>query len=264
MSDAAEAISVKSFFTVGLDLDFGPDPSPFGLRDPTRLTRDAAKVHGKGEGCDKLRNNLLRNRQARDHAMAYLDYHRTVIGYHGTSAAVADSLVAGEPFTHSSGDNEWLGSGIYFWEYAPKQALWWAKRFKKDSQPAVVGAMIRLGNCFDLLDQKNVDALQKAKDGMVTLMKRDNIEIPKNERIYKNLDCAVFNYFYQQVEDDGEPRIDTARAAYVPTDNKKRIWRASWIYKDTHIQICVRSSTNILAVWHAHPDGGYGKIGTHS
>ena len=33
----------------------------------------------------------------------------------------------------------------------------------------------------------------------------------------------------------------------------------SWIYKDTHIQICVRNQDNILAVWHAHPDGRYGK-----
>jgi hypothetical protein len=34
--------------------------------------------------------------------MAYLDYHRTVIGYHGTSAKVADALVGGEPFTEST------------------------------------------------------------------------------------------------------------------------------------------------------------------
>jgi hypothetical protein len=192
--------------------------------------------------------------------MAYLDYHRTVIGYHGTSAKVADALVEGEPFKVSTSISEWLGSGIYFWEYAPKQAWWWAKKFTKNSNPAVVGAMIRLGNCFDLLDWKNVEVLQKAKDGMIKLMKREGIEIPKNERIYKNLDCAVFNYFYQKVEDEGEPRVDTARAAYVPTESKKRIWHASWIYRDTHIQVCVRGQANILAVWHARPDGGYGKI----
>lgn len=120
--------------------------------------------------------------------------------------------------------------------------------------------MIRLGNCFDLLDSRNIEALQKAKDGMVRLMRREGVKVPENKRIYKNLDCAVFNYFYQTVEDEGGPKIDSARAAYVPTESRKRIWRASWIYKDTHIQVCVRNQSNILAVWHAHPDGRYGKV----
>jgi len=191
--------------------------------------------------------------------MAYLDYHRTVVGYHGTSAKVATELVDGNPFEPSTSVNEWLGSGVYFWEYAPKQAWWWARKFNKYANPAVVGAMIRLGNCFDLLDSKNIDVLKKAKDGMVKLMKREGIEIPQNRRQYKNLDCAVFNYFYQQIEAEGEPGIDSARAAYVPTESKKRIWNASWIYSDTHIQICVRNPSNILAVWHSHPDGSYGK-----
>jgi hypothetical protein len=194
-------------------------------------------------------------------SMAYLDYHRTVVGFHGTTAKVADALVAGEPFVASDSINEWLGRGVYFWEYAPKQAWWWAKRLRYPN-PAVVGAMIRLGNCFDLLDSRNVEALRKAKDGMIKMMRREKIEIPKNRRIYKSLDCAVFNSFYQQVEDEGEPKIDTARAAYVPTESRKRIWEASWIYRDTHIQLCVREQNNILAVWHAHPDGRYGKEGT--
>jgi len=191
--------------------------------------------------------------------MAYLDYHRTVIGFHGTSAKVADDLVAGEPFTPSTSDNEWLGNGVYFWEYAPKQAWWWAKRFNKSANPAVVGAMIRLGNCFDLLDSQNVAVLRRAKEGMMRMMRREKLELPENRRKYKNLDCAVFNYFYRQVEEQGEPRIESARAAYVPTESKKRIWHASWIYQDTHIQLCIREQKNILAVWHVHPDGKYGK-----
>jgi hypothetical protein len=223
------------------------------------LASSRSRERGRGKKCDKLVGIPFGNGWLGKQAMAYLDYHRTVIGYHGTSAKVADALVDGEPFTVSTSINEWLGSGIYFWEYAPKQAWWWAKKFNKASNPAVVGAMIRLGNCFDLMDAKNVEALQRAKDGMIKLMKREGVEIPENQRIYKNLDCAVFNYFYQQVEVEGEPTIESARAAYVPTESKKRIWPASWIYRDTHIQICVRNQSNILAVWHAHPDGRYGK-----
>src|SRR5205807_463105 len=163
--------------------------------------------------------NLKAIRRRGPSGMAYLDYHRTVIGYHGTTAKIAERLVAGEPVTWSSGDNEWLGSGSYFWEYGPKQAWLWARRFKKYPNPAVVGAMIRLGNCFDLLDSENVEVLKRAKEGMITMMDREALEIPQNERIYKNLDCTVFNYFYKKVEDEGEPKIDSARAAYVPTES---------------------------------------------
>lgn len=84
------------------------------------------------------------------------DDHRTIVAFHGTTAEIAGDLVDGQPFRVSSNSDDWLGSGAYFWEYAPKQAWWWASEFKRYPRPAVVGAMIRLGNCFDLLDPTNV------------------------------------------------------------------------------------------------------------
>ena len=60
--------------------------------------------------------------------MAFLDYHRTVVGYHGTTLQVADALVEGTPFIEIADVDEWLGTGVYFWEYAPEQAWWWAKK----------------------------------------------------------------------------------------------------------------------------------------
>ena len=53
--------------------------------------------------------------------------------------------------------------------------------------------------------------------------------------------------------------LDTSRAVYVPTSKLKRICKGSWISEETHIQICVRNSNNILAVWHVREDGRYGK-----
>jgi hypothetical protein len=101
----------------------------------------------------------------------YHDYHRTIIAFHGTTRAVAEHLVDGGDFVPSSNTDDWLGSGSYFWEYAPKQAWWWAKTFKKKSEPAVVGAMIRLGNCFDLLDPANVQSLRQFHDVMMDTWK---------------------------------------------------------------------------------------------
>jgi len=82
--------------------------------------------------------------------------------------------------------------------------------------------------------------------------------VPTNHRKHKKLDCAVFNLFYEDFATEGAP-IDSARAAYVPTAASKRVWEGSWISEDTHIQICVRNTKNILAVWHVRPDGRYGK-----
>jgi len=98
--------------------------------------------------------------------LGFYDYHRTVIAFHGTTAETADRLVRGDEFEASDNDDDWFGTGVYFWEHAPKQAWWWARKFKNYDQPAVVGAIIRLGNCFDLLDPGNVLVLQQCKAKM--------------------------------------------------------------------------------------------------
>lgn len=188
----------------------------------------------------------------------YRDYHRTVVGFHGTTTAVADRLVEGGTFTPSSKIFEWLGTGVYFWEYAPKQAWWWTKDLRKNARPAVVGAMIRLGNCLDLLDPVNVRWLKSVYGDMMVAWKQTNAQIPQNVRDKRNLDCAVLNWVYSQ-SDTANNRIETCRGVFVPTDNKKRVWRGSWIYEEAHIQICVREPENILALWHVRPDGRYGK-----
>lgn len=190
------------------------------------------------------------------HNVTYHDYHRTVIAYHGTSAQVADRLVDGEAFTISQNDDDWFGTGIYFWEYAPKQAWWWAERYKNEKSPAVVGAIIRLGHCLDLLDPENVRVLQSFQREAIDVWKNASMIVPKNGNQHKKLDCAIFNLFYGQQRDPG---IETARAVYVPTGSASRAWKRSWIYEQSHIQICVRKPENILAVWRVRKDGRYGR-----
>ena len=52
------------------------------------------------------------------------DYHRTLVGYHGTSLGTALRIVNRvQGFRWSERDYDWLGAGIYFWEFAPRQAL---------------------------------------------------------------------------------------------------------------------------------------------
>lgn len=177
------------------------------------------------------------------------DYHRTVVGFHGTTRKTAERIVREGKFRPSQNDYDWLGHGIYFWEYGPQQAYKWAReRHSSKTDIAVLGSMIRLGNCFDLLDPDNVKPLLKAKESLVQTLGR----VPVNRNSHKYLDCAVFQYFYQITEDNDE-RVDTARAVYVPTEAKKRLWERSWLYRETHVQLCVRNPANILGTWIVRP-----------
>jgi hypothetical protein len=188
----------------------------------------------------------------------FRDYHRTVVAFHGTTVSEAERLVDGQSFRPSSKSYEWLGTGVYFWEYASKQAWWWAKEVKKYKEPAVVGAMIRLGNCLDLLDPENVRSLRRTYDAILPTWRAQNATIPRNVLAKKGMDCAIVNYVYAD-SDTTATKIETSRGVFVPTKSAKRVWPGSWIYDEAHIQVCVREQSNILAVWHVRPDGRYGK-----
>ncbi|MDB5323635.1 MAG: hypothetical protein JWN40_5266 [Phycisphaerales bacterium] len=189
--------------------------------------------------------------------LSFLQYDRTVIAYHGTTRELANRLVNGDVFEASDTEDEWLGTGIYFWEHAPKQAWHWATQTRKYPNPAVVGAVLRLGNCFDMCDPGNIVLLHAFRDDLVAGLKDAGQPIPKNYRRFMKLDCAVFNRVYNASTDGGHP-IDSFRAVYVPTDKQKRIWKGSWIYAETHVQISIRNASKILAVWHVRKDGRYG------
>jgi len=210
--------------------------------------------------------------QIRRVAMArFDDYHRTVIGYHGTGLSTALRIVNRfQTFRASERKYDWLGSGIYFWEYAPSQALDFARirqrqylrkknKTKDDllraSEPlAVVASMIRLGYCLDLTEPENIRYMEAVFRDYSESMALTGDALPKNTRKYRKLDRDIFEYTYKQLESVEPKRIvDTARGIYVPTDGAKRVWPASWISKDTHIQLCVRNPASILGTWLHYP-----------
>ncbi len=200
------------------------------------------------------------------------DYHRTVVGYHGTGLAAALRIVNRiEGFRQSRRDFDWLGQGIYFWEYAPEQALRFAKirqrqyQRKKNPTPedarraderlAVVACMIRLGFCFDLLDPANVDYLLSIFAGYGRMKGLANEALPRNTRKYRRLDCDVFEYAYAWIAETGpKVTVDTTRGVFVPTGGERRVWQGSWVSRDAHIQLCVRNPASLLGTWLHHPN----------
>jgi len=199
------------------------------------------------------------------------DYHRTVVGYHGTGLSTALQIVNRvEGFRWSRRNFDWLGHGIYFWEYAPDQARRWAelrqKQLQKKKNPtrdeikranepiAVVASMIRLGFCFDLLDPSNVEYLLGVFEDYRESVELAGKILPENNRKYRKLDCAVFEYAYDVLGSaSDQTTVDSSRGVYVPSGQARRVWDASWISRDVHTQICVRNPACILGTWLHHP-----------
>jgi hypothetical protein len=189
------------------------------------------------------------------------DYDRTVVAFHGTRRSTAEKLVAGAAFGQSENDDDWLGHGIYFWEYAPQQAWWWAERRYGKSDAAVVGALVRLGRCVDLLDPSNAELLVHAHRDLDLALKSVGQKLKNNANTHKYRDCAVFNYLFAILK-QADLEVESSRAVFVPLEAGRglpRLWARSGVFRGAHIQLSVREPNNILAVWPVRKDGRYGK-----
>jgi hypothetical protein len=129
-----------------------------------------------------------------------LNYQRMIIGYHGCDAGVVAKVLSGEePLAPSEKDYDWLGRGIYFWEQGPQRAYDWAKEEanrlpEKIKTPAVLGAYINLGQCFDLLDTFNTEILKASYLEFCRFLSENGKPLPQNKGVIRNLDCAVINW----------------------------------------------------------------------
>lgn len=184
-----------------------------------------------------------------------MHYARTVFGYHGCDAEVAEKLLAGEAFEPSDNDFDWLGRGIYFWEYGLDRALRFAHEQKdrgKVKTPAVVGAMLQLGQCFDLLDTRFTTDLY----GAFPLWKQDMLNtgatLPVNGGPggkLRRLDCAVLNWYLNLMQAT-QHTYDCVRGGFTEGD---AVFPGSGIQRETHIQIAVRNAQCILGVFRPTP-----------
>jgi len=158
--------------------------------------------------------------------MRFLDYQRSVIAYHGCDSSVRDKVIqGGGDLDASQNEYDWLGHGIYFWEHGPERALEWAKqqnergRIKK---PAVLGAILHLGQCFDLLDAAYTDVLRRSYPDFCEFMKSAGKAVPKNEplkpgdseKLLRKLDCAVVNWTIGRLESDSETTFQSVRGVF--------------------------------------------------
>lgn len=170
-------------------------------------------------------------------------YDRTVIAYHGCDAKVAERLLAGESFTKSENDYDWLGEGIYFWEYGADRAMRFAEDQKKRRRvqtPAIVGALIQLGDCFDLMDTKFTKELRSAHAMLKKIHDDQGSTLPVNgggtpDKKLRRLDCAVLNFYLSFLERTDGIYYDSVRCGFVEGGPA---FDGSGIREHSHVQLC--------------------------
>ena len=180
-----------------------------------------------------------------------------VLGCHGCDRAVGEQVLAGKNYLQpSENDYDWLGTGIYFWENSAKRAEDWAQLTQKNprfsrsqiNEPFVVGAIIDLGLCLDLLEAESIGVVANGWNGLRESYEAAGVPMLENKRIrgeliIRRLDCAVINYVHLLREQEGEPAFDSVRAPFI---EGSPLYQNAGFHERTHLQICVRRPGQII------------------
>ena len=172
-----------------------------------------------------------------------------LIGFHGCEKSVRDSIVSGTSMLKASENGyDWLGAGFYFWENNYERALEFAqnppgkKRFKV---PSVLGAIIDLEYCLDLLDTRYLRLVKKSYFNFISSAGIDGIEIPRNrtvkgstDKLLRELDCAVIENLHDMQRQTKFESFDSVRGVFVEGDE---LYPGAGFHDKNHIQICIRN-----------------------
>ncbi|MEY4238960.1 MAG: hypothetical protein RL339_1561 [Pseudomonadota bacterium] len=192
-----------------------------------------------------------------------------MLGYHGCPREVADAVITRKSsLIPSDTKYDWVGPGIYFWESDPQRALEWAKERCREGayeSPGVVGAIIDLRNCLDLLNRTDQDLVLNAYDSLSELFAAADKPLPQNrnskkggdqDRKARELDCEVIKHLHSIMDYPGEdldgqdamatPHFDTVRGMFT---EGSEIYPGAAFYHQSHVQIAVRNPECIRGVF---------------
>lgn len=177
-----------------------------------------------------------------------------IIGFHGCDKKIRDAIIGDKSsLKGSNNDYDWLGHGMYFWENNQQRALDFARALKKNprqgkdiiKKPTVLGAVIDMGFCLDLLDTEYLvlarESYQSLKDSCNTLA----IELPVNKKmqgsndlLIRRLDCSVIENLHRQRELNNYKSFDSVRGVFV---EGQELYPGAGFNEKNHIQICIRN-----------------------
>jgi hypothetical protein len=183
-----------------------------------------------------------------------LAHHRPfqVIGFHSCDRQVGLKVLNGnDNLTQSINVWDWLGKGVYFWEQNPEKALEYAincaigkQKFSgKINNPFVLGAIIELGNCLNLVEPKSLQIVKEAYNELQQTREESGEKMPKNKGANRQLDCAVIQNIHTSNEKFNEENpndliepYDTVRS---PFHEGVPIYEGSNFTDGLHLEISV-------------------------
>lgn len=193
-------------------------------------------------------------------ATAYSLYRRLpgiVLGFHGCDETIGEGLLRGKSkhLASSKNDYDWLGAGVYFWENDPKRALEFAQEAVtkphmtkgRITKPFVVGAVLDLGLCLNLLDRSALTEVEEAYGMLEFINGVTDTPMPENkgeDRGARFLDRAVLESLHStrallnKDKKGAYPSYDTVRGAFWEGGE---LYPSSGFGKKNHIQIAVRN-----------------------
>jgi len=135
-------------------------------------------------------------------------------------------------------------------EHSPERALRWAteKYASRGAQPAVLGAVLQLGRCFDLLNEAITAILAESYRGLVEEYVAKGTSLPENrgpDRKRRNLDCSIINECLDRLRLRGI-EYDTVWGAFLEGDP---VYPGAGFSRETHLQVAVRHPSCILGVF---------------
>ena len=182
-----------------------------------------------------------------------------VFGFHGCDQATKEAVLHGKvELTPSTNNYDWLGSGIYFWEQNEKRAMDFAMLSHKNpgkyttkpiEAPAVIGAVIDLGFCMNLMDSAHISQLEVAYSQLEEITKETGAKMPTNkgkgeDKPLRILDRAVIEMTHELMKQSGVRQYDSVRGLFL---EGPLAYPGAGFRKETHIQICVRNIDCIKA-----------------
>ncbi|MEX6690134.1 hypothetical protein QTN47_21675 [Danxiaibacter flavus] len=190
-----------------------------------------------------------------------MTYHQPfqVIGFHSCDKDLALQLLRGSNELRPSNNPwDWLGPGIYFWEQNPYRALEYAMEAASQKQkingsirtPFIIGAIIELGRCLNLIEPNAINIVKEAYTSLDKATKESGESLPQNKGANRALDCAVIKYIHQSNVLKNEPDYDTVRS---PFQEGGEIYANANFSSRLHIEICVRNVSLIKGYFLPQP-----------
>jgi hypothetical protein len=175
-----------------------------------------------------------------------------VFGFHGCDESVGEAVLQGkQSLSPSENDYDWLGSGIYFWEGNPERALKFAEEAVnrkpkttkgKIRKPFVIGAVVDLGYCFNLMDSSSLAELKSAHLALSSAWQITGTKPPVNtggpDKGARYLDRAVIEAMHKIRSDTNLAPYETVRSAFWEGEE---LYSGAGFSENAHIQIAVRN-----------------------